>query len=196
VNGPLQLDYKPAPFPHATTGLLFNADLCDLTLDWFEREAPWRLKVASFYEQWELHLDPTVLPRHLLSLIDEDALARVQGLLKPMTSAALELVEVTAHKLLAGQTIRIHNDFIPQQETHRVLLQLNRGWAEAQGGILMLFGSADAADLRRALRPIHRSGFAFEISPQSFHAVSTIVRGERFTVVYSFREPRFADTKR
>jgi Rps23 Pro-64 3,4-dihydroxylase Tpa1-like proline 4-hydroxylase len=196
MNSPLQLDYKPVPFPHVTTGLMFGADLCDLTLDWFEREAPWRLKIASFYEQWELHLDRTVLPGHLLSLIDGDALARVQDLLKPITPSALELVEVTAHKLLAGQTIRIHNDFIPRQETHRVLLQLNRGWAEAQGGILMLFGSADATDLRRALRPIHRSGFAFEISPQSFHAVSTIASGERFTVVYSFREPRFADTKR
>jgi hypothetical protein len=31
---------------------------------------------------------------------------------------------------------------------------------------------------------------AFAISPQSFHAVSTIQRGERYTLVYSFQAVR------
>jgi Rps23 Pro-64 3,4-dihydroxylase Tpa1-like proline 4-hydroxylase len=111
-------------------------------------------------------------------------------MLAPITDAPLELTEVTAHKLVSGQTIRVHNDHRPKGETHRVLVQLNRGWTDAQGGLLLLFGSAAAEDVRRILRPTHGSAISFAISPQSFHAVSTIQRGERYTLVYSFRAAR------
>ena len=108
-------------------------------------------------------------------------------MLVPLGGAPVALTEVTAHKLLPGQTIRVHNDHRPRGETHRLLVQLNRGWDDEQGGLLLLFGSAAADDVRRILRPTHRSATAFEISPKSFHAVSTIRRGERYTLVYSFR---------
>ncbi len=108
-------------------------------------------------------------------------------MLSPIADAPLTLVEVTAHKLVSGQTIRVHNDYRPKGETHRLLIQLNRGWADEQGGLLLLFGSAGANDVRRILRPTHRSAMAFAISPLSFHAVSTIQRGERYTLVYSFQ---------
>ena len=107
-------------------------------------------------------------------------------MLAPLTEGALDLVEVTAHKLVPGQTIRIHNDFIAGEESHRLLVHFNR-WSDVQGGILMLFGSSQPDDIKRALKPIHNSSFAFEISHQSFHAVSTIAEGERFTIVYSFK---------
>ena len=97
-------------------------------------------------------------------------------------------VDLTAHKLLPGQKIRIHNDFIPDAETHRVLIQLNSGWKDENGGILMLFNSDNASDIHRAFRPLHNSCVAFAISPQSFHAVSTIHASERYTLVYSFYE--------
>ena len=74
------------------------------------------------------------------------------------------------------------------QETYRLLVQLNRGWHDEQGGMLMLFSSASPDDVRRIIRPLHGSAFAFRITPQSFHAVSTVRSGERFTLVYSFRE--------
>ncbi|WP_292625538.1 cyclophane-containing peptide 2OG-Fe(II) oxygenase YhhC [Mesorhizobium sp.] len=106
----------------------------------------------------------------------------------PDGDTGIELVEVTAHRMVVGQTIRIHNDFRLGGETHRILVQLNRGWADDQGGLLMLFGSGDADDVRRVIRPVHGSGLGFNISKSSFHAVSTINVGERFTLVYSFRE--------
>jgi Rps23 Pro-64 3,4-dihydroxylase Tpa1-like proline 4-hydroxylase len=181
--------YRHEPFPHTTALQLIEPSVAETLLCWMENEAPWRLKVASFYEQWELHLDSSVLPPSLEGLVARstiEALTRV--MLAPLTGNALKLVEVTAHKLVAGQTIRIHNDFIAGRESHRLLLQLNRGWSNAQGGVLMLFGSPEPDDIKRALKPIHCSSFAFEISPRSFHAVSTIMEGERFTVVYSFKE--------
>ena len=88
---------------------------------------------------------------------------------------------------MEGQTIRIHNDYVEGHETHRLLIQLNDGWTDENGGMLMLFGSASHRDLKRVVRPLHGSALSFEISPDSYHAVSTIHGGERFTLVYSFK---------
>ena len=97
-----------------------------------------------------------------------------------------ERIDCTAHKLVQGQTIRIHNDYIPGEETHRLLLQLNRGWRDAQGGYLMLFNSQDPSDVHRVFLPANDSVVGFAISERSNHAVSTVHGGERFTIVFSF----------
>ncbi len=184
----LQADVRTTPFAHATHAAPLSAELCEAALGWMETTAPWRLRVASFYEQWELHLDPYGLPAALQPLLASDTVEALQRLmLAPLAGPSLTLTEVTAHKLLPGQTIRVHNDHLPEGETHRLLVQLNRGWDDEQGGLLLLFGSAEADDVQRILRPTHRSAIAFEISPQSFHAVSTIQGGERYTLVYSFQ---------
>jgi Rps23 Pro-64 3,4-dihydroxylase Tpa1-like proline 4-hydroxylase len=153
-----------------------------------EAAAPWRLQIASFYEQWELHLAPGVLPASLSPLLATETIDHLRTLmLAPLAARRVTLTDVTAHKLIPGQTIRIHNDYLADGETHRLLVQLNRGWEDAQGGLLMLFNSACPEDVRRILRPVHRSSVAFPISPRSFHAVSKIRCGERYTLVYSFK---------
>ena len=176
------------PFPHVVSREAMLPELAARTLLWMEASAPWKLRIASFYEQWELHLDDTCLPEDLRKLLSPAMIEGFASDLLPDDLRAPELIEVTAHRMLAGQTIRIHNDFRVGGETHRALIQLNRGWADDQGGLLMLFGSGRADDVRRVIRPVHGSGFGFRISDRSFHAVSTITRGERFTLVYSFRE--------
>jgi hypothetical protein len=183
-------EYRREPFPHTAARDLIKPDVAESVLRWMENEAPWNLKVANFYEQWELHLDRSVLPLDLNWLVAKSTVdSLIRTMLAPLTEDALELVEVTAHKLVPSQTIRIHNDFIAGEESHRLLVQLNRGWTDFQGGVLMLFGSSQPDDIKRALKPTHCSSFAFEISPRSFHAVSTVSGGERFTLVYSFKAP-------
>ena len=51
----------------------------------------------------------------------------------------------------------------------------------------MLFGSDAPESLHSVLLPTHGGSFAFEISANSFHAVSSIKIGERYTLVYTFR---------
>ena len=94
-------------------------------------------------------------------------------------------VDCSIHKLLAGQRIRIHNDLLATGETHRVILHINRGWSISNGGFLMLFNSEDSADVHRVLMPLNGSIVGFEISEKSHHAVSTVIDGERFAIVYS-----------
>ena len=179
---------RVAPFPHAVAHRLLPPVLTDHVLGWFEEAAPWRLRVESFYEQYELNLHKVDLPGQLRDLVAEEMIDRLaRQMLSPLTTEELVLVEANAHKLLTGQTIKIHNDYIGGEETHRILVQLNRSWSDEKGGLLMLFSSPDAADVARLIRPIHGSATAFEISPSSFHAVSTIRSGARYTLVYSFK---------
>lgn len=181
------------PFRHAQIPQLLAPPLADELLAWLRDDAPWKLRVESFYEQHEFSLLNSPPPAGLCRLLAPSFLDELRELLRTALGApeALALVDIAAHRLTPGQTIRVHNDYLGGEETHRVLVQVNDGWSVERGGLLMLFGSSSASDVRKLVLPTHGSGFAFEISPRSFHAVSTIKDGERFTLVYTFKaEPR------
>lgn len=183
-----EVDARRLPFPHTSCARAMPRQCADDVLRWMHAEAPWRLRVESFYEQWELPIDNASLPSGLGYLREQGFVHALRDrMVGPLTDTSPDLVEITAHRLVEGQTIRMHNDYLDGQETHRVLVQLNDGWADCNGGMLMLFGSASNLDVRRVVRPLHGSAFAFEISPSSYHAVSTVRGRERFTLVYSFR---------
>ncbi len=177
------------PFPHFHTSCAMSVAFAEQLLTWFECGAPWRLKVASFYEQYEFSLLDAALPIGLQSLYDGDTLSYLRREIGSAFQAKLaETVDVTAHQLIPGQRIRIHNDYIPGRETHRLLLQLNRDWSDDCGGVLLLFHRPEPEAVSRMIRPISRSALAFAISPESHHAVSTVHKRQRFTLVYSFYE--------
>lgn len=179
---------RSAPFPHAVGASLLDPGLASQALEWLEADAPWKLRIEDFYEQHEFELTEETLPTHLHDLITQEAIeSYVESMIAPIAPGHVRLVEATAHRLSGGQTIRIHNDYIGGEETHRLVVQLNRGWADENGGFLMLFSSSNADDLGRIIRPLHGSAVAFEISPASYHAVSPTVLGERYTLVFSFR---------
>lgn len=157
-------------------------------LHWLETAAPWKLHVEDFYEQHECSLTPEELPPELACLVGPDAVHEyARLLLDPIGGEGVQLAQATAHRLTGGQSIRIHNDYIEGAETHRIIVQLNRGWSDDRGGFLMFFSSSNAGDVARVIRPLHGSAVSFEISPHSFHAVSPTVNGERYTLVFSYR---------
>lgn len=179
------------PFPYAFSPNTFNVEFSMELLSWLEKSAPWSLAETDFYEQYEFSFYDINLPQNLIFLVNHEYLDQIKKFMENAFSITLsDKIDCTAHKLIQGQRIRIHNDFIPDMETHRLLIQLNRGWIDENGGMLMLFNSTDPNDLSTIYRPIHNSAFAFEISPKSNHAVSTIKGGERFTLVYSFYRSR------
>jgi Rps23 Pro-64 3,4-dihydroxylase Tpa1-like proline 4-hydroxylase len=176
-----------APFQYFISPEAFTADVSQIILEWLETDGPWRLVETDFYEQFEFSFWDVQLPPHLSFLQDQNLLddlkTKVASLFRVEFS---ERVDFTAHKLIPGQRIRIHNDFILGRETHRLLIQLNRNWRDEHGGLLLFFNSSDPADIHKIFRPFHNSLVGFAISPASHHAVSTIHGGERFTLVYSF----------
>ena len=177
------------PFPSWRAEGVIEPVLASAALEWLERDAPWRLRQTDFYEQHEFSLLDASLPDSLSALASAQFVACVgKGLGDALGASALALVEVAAHRLTAGQTIRLHNDYLENgEETHRLLIQLTRGWQANFGGYLMLFESDQPESVTELLLPVHRGAFGFEISPRSFHAVSTINAGQRHTLVYTFR---------
>ena len=174
------------PFEHFTGQIRLPGD-GDGWLDWLEADAPWKLTTAEFYEQYEFSLLDAPLPPVVRCLASPETLTVLRRRMSEYFRQPLsERVEVTAHKLVPEQTIRIHNDHIAGGESHRLLLQLNRGWEPAHGGYLMFFGGPDPETVSEVVEPINGSVQGFAISPRSYHAVSTVHGGERFTLVYSF----------
>jgi hypothetical protein len=175
-----------APFPHALAAECLPADVAAALLNWLEADAPWRLVEADFYEQYEFSLSDVCGPP-AAALTEPSALAGLRTEMTRLFGRRFETrVSVVAHKLLPGQRIAIHHDYLTGEETHRLVVQLNRGLTDADGGFLMLFNSGDPKDVHQILRPVHRSGLAFEISAHSFHAVSRQHANVRYTLVFSF----------
>ncbi|MGA9995655.1 MAG: cyclophane-containing peptide 2OG-Fe(II) oxygenase YhhC [Pyrinomonadaceae bacterium] len=186
------LDFSPLeissePFQYFVSTKALSDSLSLMVLDWFEKDAPWKLVETDFYEQYEFSFWDVQIPPHLTLLREQPFLdwlkTRVQSLFETELSTK---IDVAAHRLIPGQRIRLHNDFIPGHETHRLLIQLNRGWRDENGGLLLFFNSSNPADIHRIFRPAHNSAVGFAVSLNSNHAVSTIHSGERFTLVYSF----------
>lgn len=175
------------PFPYFTALDAFRLRLSFEILNWLEVDAPWTLVETDFYEQYEFNFEDVMPPSNLTFLYEAGFLSHVKSEVERVFRTKLgHRVDLTAHKLIPGQRIRIHNDFIQGQETHRLIIQLNRGWDNENGGYLLFFNSPEPSDVHKLLRPTHNSIVGFAITPDSHHAVSTIHHGERFTLVYSF----------
>jgi Rps23 Pro-64 3,4-dihydroxylase Tpa1-like proline 4-hydroxylase len=190
------LDFSPfeissKPFPYAVARRAFSDEFSLEVLEWLDDKAPWKLAETDFYEQYEFSLVDADIPVRLAMLCDQVFLDALRTEVQNLFGVSLtSRVDATAHKLIPEQRIRIHNDYILGGETHRLLIQLNPGWRDEDGGFLLFFNSSDPSDVHRIFRPAHNSVVAFAITPNSHHAVTTIHGRERFTLVYSFYSER------
>ena len=183
----IDLEIQTEPFDYFILPKAFDEEKSSSILRWLETDAPWKLVKADFYTQYEFDFRDISPPEEIAFFCQRHFLDRLIGQFETLFSMTLaSRVDITAHKLVKGQTIRLHNDFIPGRETHRLLIQLNRQWRDENGGFLLFFNSSDPKDIHKIIRPIHNSSVGFAISPESNHAVSTIHSGERYTLVYSF----------
>ena len=183
---PASLQVYRKPFPYFTASVALDQELISSLLKWLESRASWKLIETDFYEQHELWWTEGQLPASvsfLKSPVFLDLMRQEVGDVFHRSFAPC--VDWSLHKLLPGQRIRIHNDLHSTGETHRVIIHFNRGWSVSRGGFLMLFNSANPVDVNRVLMPVTGSIVGFKISDRSNHAVSLVLDGERFAVVYS-----------
>ena len=152
------------PFPHVRVSNILSPAAADRALGWLRTRGPWAQRIESFYEQHEFSLLATELDDKIADLVSPAFSEVVCTELRERFAVAegLMLVDVVAHRLTLGQTIRIHNDYLDGRETHRLLIQLNDGWSVERGGLLMLFAGEAPESLRHIVMPTHASGFAFE----------------------------------
>ena len=181
------IDFENTPFPHFSSTAVFSNGV-DLNLfNWFDKTPEWKLVTTDFYEQYEFSFLDIEIPEHLKSIINTDTIEVIGKKLEESFNVnSLNLVGVTAHKLVDGHHIGIHNDYIGGEETHRMVVHLSPNWDESKGGFFMLFNSADAKDVKKIIKPLNNTAIGFEISKISNHAVSKIYNFSRYSIVYTF----------
>lgn len=179
------------PFLHFVGPEFLDEATGERLLHWFEHDAVWIEKnIEDFYESYDISLRTSTLPLELQFLVDEEFLAGVrEHVARAMNTRLGPKTDVTAHRLVPGHHIAIHSDYGELKQTHRLLVQLNRGWSLANGGLLMFLAHerpTEPSDDDCYYIPAHCTAFCFEVSPKSFHAVSRVKQGDRFTLCLSF----------
>ena len=182
------VEFVDFPFRYFLARRCLARRIEQILLDWFESAAaPWQLVETDFYAQYEFSMLDVALPESLSPLASPSNISKLRRSVATRFDVALDdRVTLRAHKLIPGQRIAIHNDYLAGDETHRLTVQLNRGLRDGDGGLFVLFNSFDPTDIHRVIRPLGGSGLGFEIGENSNHAVSRLHRGERYTLVYSF----------
>lgn len=177
-----------SPFPHFSVNEAYPKAIAKELLDWFGATELWSFTRTSFYTQYEFSLIGLDLPDSLSFLNSSATLMDLAENFGSVFGKKLKVIDITAHKLVNGYKMGVHNDFIGNQETHRLVIQINNNWSDENGGYLMLFNSKNPSDVSKVICPFHNTAIGFEISGRSFHAVSSVHNFTRYTLVYTFNE--------
>jgi len=97
---------------------------------------------------------------------------------------------VIGHKMVADQVVGIHNDSPDLDrgriENYRLIYYVDDEYSDDKGGYLLLFSGGDGAEITDAVRPLFNSAVLMHLSDSSYHAVSRIQRGVRYSLVVSY----------
>lgn len=180
-------------YPHSTPFTHFlrldaaGADTASATLTWLEESEAWTARVDPRYHFYELLLRDGAPPR-AVSLFFRESCDEVRAECSRMFGVEFDHVTLAIHKMLPGCHIRIHTDHGTDAVTHRYIIHLNRGWEASNGGLLLFLNAEHREEIHEEHRyylPQHRLGVGFEISERSYHAVSEVLAGIRYTLCYS-----------
>jgi hypothetical protein len=190
VTDSRRTEWFSEPFPHFFCPEFLDATTADALLAWLDAR-PWRPVGLEGYDGYcDAPLNAWNLPEALSGMVAPGFLIQLRQLMAQFFAIdSSGPVRATAHRILAGGGLSPHTDVSHIRFTHRLLVQLNRGWSPECGGLLCLHGgnpNANQESLRKSVPPIHRSGFAFEISERSFHSVTPVLHGQRYTLSYTF----------
>jgi Rps23 Pro-64 3,4-dihydroxylase Tpa1-like proline 4-hydroxylase len=177
------------PFPHFVVADFYEPEVADRLNRWLSNEATWHRSVQRLYDQFELSfkLVPAIPDAIQSAFLAPTALSRVKRLAENLFETELRpYATVDAHKMTRGQGIGIHADSMAGEDSHRVVVQLSRGWQPEFGGNLVFFGSPHAEDVRQSFEHVFNTAIGFALSDRSYHAVSRVGQGERLTVIYGF----------
>src|SRR5258708_18398441 len=116
------------PFEYFVSPRALGDDVSSTLLSWLETGAPWKLVETDFYEQYEFSFWDVDVPRPLIAFREPDFLNELKAKVEDLFNVELgNDIDVAGHKLIPGQRIRLHNDYIEGQQTYRLLIQLSRG---------------------------------------------------------------------
>ena len=152
----------------------------------------WSVAIQTFYRQREANLQGDPYYESLFNEQVRTQISRSVGLFFGM-DMSIEF-DVVAHKMISGDYICPHTDANDHGETHRLTVTLNDDWDALDGGMLLSLNDRALSSIRDAWLPTANNGFLFEISEQSYHAVSPVVgQRPRYSLILTFK--RLGDNK-
>lgn len=175
------------PFPHIVAKPALADSAADRLVAWLDSIHAWRLNDGGFYSALEINLLSRQLPSGLAHLCSAQGRTKLESQASRLFRKRLRLSNVIAvHRMDAGHGIGIHSDRPDsEQETHRLVVTLVPKQFTSGGHFIMLAGPV-AADARRLVPLQHNVAIAFPLSAKSYHAVTNIQVGRRYSVVISF----------
>ena len=174
------------PYPHIVSPRFYTEQFADTLLGWLETESNWALNESMRYEQYELGFSGFTHCRDIQGLWDGGVLGRIRdGVTRAIGFPVSSRINISAHKMFPGQQTYIHTDKVPH-ETHRIVVTLNRGRPADSGGNLVLLSGSKPADMAVVFKQISNSAVCFGLDSRSYHAVSRVKSGTRFTIIYTF----------
>ena len=182
------IEMADSPFPHCIFSKVFDSKVAKELYEWLEQSSLWCFTKTDFYTQFEFSLIELKLSPSLAFLNSEMTKTLLAEKFNNLFHRKLKVVDITVHKLVDGHRMGVHNDFIGKAETHRLVIQINEDWKEENGGYLMFFSSKNPQDVSKVIKPLNNSAIGFEISENSYHAVSTVYNFSRYTLGYTFNE--------
>ena len=186
---------RTAPYPHFISPRFYTERFAETLLAWLETGADWRLKETPLFAQYDLGFSKFKHCTEIQGLWDPAVLARLRDEAGRAFGVPVSgRINISAHKLVTGQHGSIHTDNEPG-ETHRLVVQLNRGRANDSGGNLVLLSGPTPTDMAVVFKQASNSAVGFGLGPASHHAIGRVRTGTRFTVIYTFLSDAATDAK-
>lgn len=178
-----------SPYRHVRMYPILEPALAQRALSWLRRTEAWARQEGAFFRHDTFALTPDVVPAEVEAIVSPKALGSLRALLQSHFATEIEpFAHVEAHRSTMRDDIGLHTDADVREV--RLMLNLNARWTPEQGGVLQLQDRPDRPDhpcLRvRRYRPLHNSATAFCTAPDSYHRVSSVQEGERYTLLYRF----------
>jgi hypothetical protein len=178
------------PFHFAVSSNLLAAG--DDLLHWVSSNDRWRRHDGGFYTADVISVDALAPDGEVGVLFDVTRRRTLERAVSTAFGAALRLHgPIAVHRMAPGQGIGIHCDAPSAgEETHRVVVLLAGDRAMTDGGHFLFLENERPSSLQAIFPLVHNSAIAFELTGRSFHAVTTVMAGHRYSLVMSFRGDR------
>jgi 2-oxoglutarate-Fe(II)-dependent oxygenase superfamily protein len=180
------------PFPHGTVEKVYAAPDAALLRDWIAQSSTWRECDAADPPRRGIFFDSEHVLPGLDAVLSRDFLDGLHAQIEEIFGVRLKpRFTISANRYLPGEGIKIHNDFFPDPShrhffTHRLVTYLSADLEPDAGGKLGIFADDTAGSMVRVITPTLNSGSLMAMGPKSYHAVSTLRAGVRFSLVFSF----------
>jgi hypothetical protein len=183
----MKLECHDLPYKHFVFEDFFGKENAAFVTERLQEIKQWTYRVGGTDDMWEHKFTQGAADE--LSAYLFSAVGPIRTLMEDEFGVELShaVTDISAHKLMAGQRVAVHSDNPTLgNPTHHFIVNFTPAYAGEMSGYGLICYQKSLEAVHTALQPVADTGFAFEANNHSFHAVSKVLKGPRFTVVYSF----------